>query len=201
MFVTFEGPEGAGKSTAIQALALELQGRGHSVVTTREPGAGDVGEKIRAILLEGEAVTARCELFLFLADRSQHTSTLIQPALERGSIVLCDRYADSTLAYQGYGRGLDLDRLRLLNKDATGGLQPDLTLLFDLPVQLGLQRQSKRDRLDSESLDFHDRVRNGFLAESKLDPNRYRVIDATQSQQDVLNDALNTILERITDHD
>ncbi|MEQ1822939.1 MAG: dTMP kinase [Fimbriimonadaceae bacterium] len=201
MFVTFEGPEGAGKSTAITSLAQVLSQRGFEVLVTREPGSGEVGTKIRAILLEGEAISPTCELFLFLADRSQHVAAVVLPALAKEAIVLCDRFADSTLAYQGYGRGLDLERLRQLNDDATGGLQPELTLLFDLPVEIGIERQSKRDRMDRESLDFHERVRAGFLTEASLAPARYSIIDATQSQEAVFADALNAILERITHHD
>jgi dTMP kinase len=151
--------------------------------------------------LDGEEISPKCELFLFLADRAQHVATLVMPSLEKGAIVLCDRFSDSTLAYQGYGRGLEIERLRQLNSDATGGLEPELTLLFDLPVEIGLQRQSKQDRLDRESLDFHERVRAGFLTEAKLAPGRYRIIDATQSQEVVFTDALNAILERITHHD
>ncbi|MEQ1935026.1 MAG: dTMP kinase, partial [Fimbriimonadaceae bacterium] len=170
------------------------------VVSTREPGAGPVGQKIRRILLDGDVISPTCELFLFLADRSNHVDSLVRPALARRAIVLCDRFADSTIVYQGYGRGLDIERLRVLNAEATGGLVPDLTLLFDLPVEVGLARQAERDRLDSESLEFHERVRAGFLAETKRDSARYVVINALQTAEAATRDALNAILKRITHH-
>lgn len=194
MFVTFEGPEGSGKSTAIRAIAAALK---VPCLVTREPGAGDVGRRVREILLEGETIDPRCELFLFLADRAQHVSAIIRPALDRGEVILCDRHADSTIVYQGYGRGLKLDWLRELNRYATNELKPDLTLLFDLDPEIGLARVTDKDRLDRESLDFHQRVREGFLAEAKREPQRWTILDAAQSPQQVANDALNAILARM----
>lgn len=192
--MTFEGPEGAGKTTAIKAIAERLGAQGHDVLTTREPGSGKVGQQIRSILLHGEAMHPRCELMLFLADRANHVETIIRPALAEGKFVLCDRYADSTVVYQGYGRGLDLDELRSLNTFATGGLQPDLTLLFDLPPEVGLARQLEKDRLDEESMAFHERVRAGFLEEAKLHPLRYKVLDATLTPEELEEECLRCIL-------
>ena len=194
MFITFEGPEGSGKSTAIKALSQRLPGK---VLVTREPGAGAVGGAIRQILLEGEDLVARCELFLFLADRAQHCETIVKPALERGEIVLCDRHADSTVVYQGYGRGLDLHELRALNARATGGLRPALTLLFDIDPEIGLSRIAEKDRLDSESLDFHRRVREGFRAEAVRDPKRWVILDASLSPHEVADAAESAILDRM----
>ena len=185
MFVTLEGPEGAGKSTVMQRLAESLIQSGHKVVTTREPGDGSLGPKIRNILLEGGELDPKAELFLFLADRAQHVSEVIRPALAIGQIVICDRYADSTMAYQGYGRGLDLETLRNWNNFATGSLKPDLTLLIDIEPSLGLARIKHKDRLDAEPLEFHQKVREGFLAESKFDPSRWAIIDGSRDINDV----------------
>ncbi len=194
MFVTFEGPEGSGKSTAIRTLAATS---GWNCLCTREPGAGEVGRRIRELLLEGETIDARCELFLFLADRAQHVSSIIRPAMNRGDVILCDRHADSTVVYQGYGRGLDLDWLRSLNQFATGGLKPDLTLLFDLSPEVGLARVTNKDRLDRESLEFHHRVREGFLAEAAREPDRWIILNASDSAEAVALAAVNAIKERM----
>ncbi len=189
MFVTFEGIDGAGKSTLIRALAPRLEAEGHKVLVTREPGAGTVGAAIRDILLHGDHVVPEAELFLFLADRSQHVRDLILPALEARTIVLCDRHADSTLVYQGYGRGLDLDQLRTWNSFATRGLQPHLTFLLDLSPDESAKRTQKGDRLDQESADFRERVRQGFLSEASLAPARWRVLDATEHPEDLVQQA------------
>ncbi len=185
MFVTFEGPEGAGKTTVIHLMAERLDSAGVPFVLTREPGAGDVGLAIRRILLDGGQIDPRTELFLFLADRANHVETLIRPALAEGKVVLCDRYVDSTIVYQGHARGQDLERLRELNTYATNGLMPELTLLLDLDPATGLARQADRDRLDSEPISFHQRVRDGFLTEARREPDRWVVIDATQDVQSV----------------
>ncbi|WP_291438685.1 dTMP kinase [Desulfovibrio sp.] len=198
MFVTFEGIEGAGKSTAIDYLSDYLQARGHDPVLTREPGGSVLGRRLRALLLDVRTggLASRAELFLFLADRAQHVTEVIRPALEAGQVVLCDRFTDSTLAYQGYGRGLDTEYLRSLNTAATGGLEPDLTLLLDLPVRCGLERAGERNRsagmviaegrFDSESLDFHERVRRGYRALADEEPERFAIIDAAQPPEDVV---------------
>ena len=196
MFITLEGPEGAGKSTVIKELAGRLAATGVKTLVTREPGDGPVGQKIRDILLHGEAIHPHAELFLFLADRAQHVETVILPALEGGATVLCDRYADSTLVYQGYGRGLDIQLLRDLNHVATGGLEPNLTLLLDLPPELGIARIRHKDRLDQEPIEFHEKIRSGFLEEAKLDPVRWIVINALQPVDMVIEDCEKAINER-----
>ena len=174
MFISFEGIEGSGKSTAQRLLAEHLQGLGYDPLLPREPGGCALGRSLRPILLDARTrgLSSRAELYLFLADRAQHVAEVIRPALEAGQTVLCDRYADSTLAYQGYGRGLDPEHLRRINDMATGGLMPDLTLLLDLPVHCGLERAGLRNReegtvlsegrFDAESLEFHERVRQGY---------------------------------------
>lgn len=196
MFVTFEGPEGGGKSTALRVAAAQLREAGHRVVETREPGSGDVGKAVRALLLHGGDLEPRAELLLFLADRAQHVSEVVRPALAEGAIVLCDRHADSTLVYQGVARGLDADFVRAGNVFATGGLVPDLTLLFDLPAEVGLARLTNPDRIDAFPLRFHQSVRQGFLALAAAEPDRIRVIDATQAPEAVAISALELVLER-----
>ena len=186
MFVSFEGIDGAGKSTALSVVARRLEAMGHHVVCTREPGAMELGAAIRQILLSNDhAMPPLSELFLFLADRANHVANLIRPALAAGSWVLCDRFADSTVVYQGYGRGLDLEQLRHLNSLATEQLQPARTILFDLPIELSNARLTKRDRLDQETEQFRERVRKGFLTEAALAPDRWRVVDASQSPDEV----------------
>jgi dTMP kinase len=193
VFVSFEGPEGAGKSTVIATVAQALTADGWDVLVTREPGDGPVGAEIRKVLLHGETLDSKAELLLFLADRAQHVADIVRPALEGGRTVLCDRYADSTVVYQGCARGLDRQTLRNWNAFATGGLMPDLTLLLDLPAEVGLSRVQNKDRLDSEPLDFHRKVRQGFLDEAAADPGRWRVLDATQPVDDVVKQALAAI--------
>jgi dTMP kinase len=182
-FITFEGPEGGGKSTQVHRLAGSLAELGYSVWTTREPGGTRVGEMIRPILLgrQHAQLTAWSEALLFTAARAQHVEEVIRPRIERGEVVLCDRYIDSTLAYQGYGRGLDLETLRRLQEQATGGLLPDLTLLLNLPVAAGLARipRPSQDRLDRETAAFHERVRAGYEQLAAGAPQRWREVDAT----------------------
>jgi dTMP kinase len=198
LFITFEGGDGAGKSTQIRAVETYLARRNRSFLTTREPGADtSVGKWIRQALLDARspALAPPAELFLYLADRAQHVAEIVTPALSAGDIVLCDRHADSTLAYQGYGRGIDIALLRRLNEMATGGLKPDLTFLLDCPVSIGLDRIAQRrkqvgtseaeDRFEREKLEFHERVRAGFLELARAEPARFRVIDASQSEQEV----------------
>lgn len=197
MFVTLEGPEGAGKSTAALALKAELEAREIPVLLTREPGAGELGRQIRQILLHGGDMPALSELFLFLADRANHVETIIRPALELGTVVICDRFTDSTVVYQGYARGLELGMLRNLNRLATGSLSPDLTLLFDLDIEIGLGRIKDKDRLDQMDKSFHQKVREGFLTESNLEPTRWKTLDATKTPAEISQQALQAILERI----
>ena len=190
MFLTVEGVEGSGKSTLLDSLAARLEAEGRSVMRTREPGGSSLGAHIRPLVLSaGHKPDPRAELFLFLADRAQHVAEVVKPALAAGTLVLCDRYADSTIAYQGYGRGMDVDRLQQLNDFATDGLWPDLTLLLDLPVETGLLRATRRNattglsraegRFEAETLAFHERIRQGFLARARCYPDRFRVFDAT----------------------
>jgi len=196
VFITFEGPEGGGKSTLLRTLAAQLETQGREVVCTREPGAGTLGGEIRRWLLESESLDERAELFLFLADRSQHWSQLIAPALARGAVVLCDRHADSTMVYQGYARGHDLDLLRKLNALATQGNSPTLTFLLDLDPAIGLGR-AKGDRMDREPLEFHQRVREGFLTESQRDPHRWVTLDASQPADQVAERAWQELSARL----
>lgn len=187
MFVTFEGPEGSGKTTQIRLLASWLTERRHNVLLTREPGGTRIGEGIRSILLmpEHTEMHAETEILLFSAARAQIVRQVILPHLAGGGVVLCDRFADSTLAYQGYGRQLHLDTLRLITAFATGGLTPDLTICLDLPVLEGLRRKQSGDaaewnRMERERLEFQERVRSGFLALAAAEPARWLVLDALQ---------------------
>lgn len=189
-FISFEGPEGAGKSTLIRELADWIHGP-HLV--TREPGDGPSGSMIRAALLDGGDLDAWTETFLFLADRSQHVKNVIEPALHSGQTVLCDRYSDSTVVYQGYGRGLNLEQLRELNALATGELEPDLTFLLDIDPEIGLSRLENKDRLDREPIEFHRQIRAGFLTEAARDPHRWVVLDASETQDEVLQRAKNAL--------
>lgn len=190
LFITLEGIEGSGKSTQARLLGEHLRRQGHNTVETREPGGTPLAEKIRAALLDraDEPVAAETEAFLVFAARRQHVAQVIEPALARGAIVLCDRFSDSTLAYQGYARGLDVPMLERLNRLATHAVTPHLTLLFDLPVATGLARRrsaSETNRLDRESLRFHQKVRAGFLDLAKRHPRRVMVVSARASQDSV----------------
>lgn len=181
LFITFEGADGCGKTTQLNLLKEYLIGKGHEVLVTREPGAKGLGERLRDILLnyDGE-VSDRCESFLFLADRAQHIDTIVKPAVESGKIVLCDRHTDSTVAYQGYGRGLDIEQINKLNNIATDGLKPDLTFVFDVDIETSMNRVGKeKDRMESSGCDFFNRVRNGYLDIAKNEPQRVKIIDAT----------------------
>lgn len=186
-FVTFEGPEGSGKTTQIRLLGDWLREQGLDVLITREPGGTAIGDRIRAILLDPahKAMCPEAEALLFSAARAQIVREVIRPHLDRGGWVLCDRYADSTLAYQGYGRGLDLEMLRTITAFATDGLWPDVTVYLDLPVEEGLRRRQQAEgiewnRLDAEQLAFHRRVREGYLEMAAADPQRWLVLDARQ---------------------
>ena len=190
MFITFEGIEGSGKSTQIRRIAVLVP----NAVVTKEPGGTPTADRIRAILLEsGSVVDSVAEVFLFAASRRQHVVEVIRPALERGQIVLCDRFTDATLAYQGFGRLQNLDRLRDLNDWATGSLQPDLTVLFDLPEEIGLSRAQSRNavatrdegRFEAEDVRFHRRVREGYLSLAEAEPHRYVTIDANGTEDEV----------------
>lgn len=187
LFITFEGADGCGKTTQITLLNEYFNKAGKKTLLTREPGAGILGAKIRELLLnyDGE-VSPNCESFLFLADRAQHVDCMIKPALAEGTIVLCDRYTDSTLAYQGFGRELDIDRIKYLNKLATGGLRPDLTIVFDVDVKTSLSRVGgSKDRMESAGVEFFNRVRNGYLTIAKQEPDRVKVIDSSDTIENV----------------
>ncbi len=184
LFITFEGVEGAGKSTQIELLRTALEEQGLRVLVTREPGGEPVAEAIRNVLLHTEEhVEPLTELLLFLAARAQITERVIRPALRAGTIVLCDRYLDSTTVYQGHARGLDLEMVRLLNRVATGGQLPDLTIVLDLDERVGIARQASRNRMEREDLAFHRAVRQGYLAEAAREPERFHVVNAEQSVQ------------------
>jgi dTMP kinase len=185
MFITFEGIEGSGKSTQAHRLAAEL---GPSALLTREPGGTALGRAVRGLLLDGGEVAPQAEVLLFLADRAQHVAEIVRPALGAGRTVLSERYVDSTYAYQGYGRGLPLHLLRAATELATGGLQPDLTLFFDVPVDTGLARVAQRgvrDRLEAETLEFHERIRSGYETLMEEAPDRWLRLDASGSSDDV----------------
>ncbi len=192
LFITFEGCDGCGKTTQLELLAQYLQEHGYSVLTTREPGAKGLGTKLREILLnyDGE-VSSNCESFLFLADRAQHIDTIVKPAINAGKIVLCDRHIDSTIAYQGYGRGIDHEHLAYLNDLATSGLKPDLTLLFDVDTETSMQRVGKnKDRMESAGIEFQEKVRRGYLELAKSEPNRIKVLDSRKSIEQLHQEVL-----------
>ena len=190
MFITFEGPDGSGKTTQISPLSDYLIQNGYSVLITREPGGTVIGDQIRQVLsdLKNTGMHPRSETLLFLAARAQLVEQVIKPNLEKGFIVLCDRYADSTMAYQGYGHQNDLGQIKNLINFATGGLKPDLTLLFDMDVEEGLQRKahgSEWNRLDAYSLEFHQRVRKGYHILAESEPQRWVKIEAGQSPEKI----------------
>lgn len=205
MFITLEGPEGSGKSTQIKRLAKRLELMGFPVITTREPGGTPIGDQIRQVLvrMENKELHPRTEILLFLAARAQLVEQLIKPALQDGKIILCDRYGDSTLAYQGYGHGLDLEKLRQMLDFATDHLKPNLTILLDLDVKLGLMRKKAEDewnRLDAYEVLFHERVREGYLNLAREEPNRWRIVDASQGIDAVQEYLLRIILDALKNH-
>lgn len=203
MFITLEGPEGSGKTSQTAQLADFLSQLGHEILTVREPGGSDIGEQIRGVIMamKNTAMNPRTEILLFLASRAQFVEEIVRPALNAGKWVLCDRYADSTLAYQGYGHQVDLDVLRQLLKFATGGLTPDLTLLLDIETQVGLARKRKAggewNRLDAYPPEFHQRVRQGYLELAQQEPQRWVVIDAGQPAEMVQSAMRQAILTRV----
>ena len=191
-FITFEGVEGSGKTTQIRLAGEFLREKGLPVIMTQEPGGTPLGERIREILLNqaGFDISGEAEVFLFAAARAQHTDAVILPALETGKVILCDRFSDATIAYQAYGRGLPLEAVREICRFASRGLSPRLTLLFDLPVEKGLERafrriagreeDSREDRFEREHLDFHRRIREGYLTIARQEPGRVKIIDASR---------------------
>jgi len=194
-FITFEGVEGAGKTTLARRLVEWLSAQGVPVMLTREPGGSELGKHLRPLILH-QPLDAYAELFLLLADRRQHTLQVIEPALQQGTWVVSDRYADSTLVYQGYGRGLSLELVRQLNAIATNGLQPDLTVLIDLPVEDALARANDPNRFEAEAIEFHQRIRAGYLQEAAIAPERYAILDGLATPETLLERLQAIIRER-----
>lgn len=205
--ITFEGPEAGGKSTQIKYLKSQLERYGYEILQTREPGGTRVGEAIRNVLQHdaaGETPAPACETLLFEAARAQIVKNIISPALSKGTYVLLDRFYDSTTAYQGYGRGFEIDKINALNMFATGGLKPDLTFLLDISVEDGFKRLTERnkatntqaDRIELEKRDFHERLRKGYLEIAASEPERVKVINAMQSQEKVAEDIWNVYIAK-----
>ncbi len=202
LFITFEGADGCGKTTQIELLNEYLLKKGFKTLVTREPGAKGLGEKLREILLnyDGE-VSPNCESFLFLADRAQHVDCIIKPALKDGVIVLCDRHTDSTLAYQGYGRLLDIEQIKKLNEVAVNGLKPNLTIVFDIDIETSMQRVGNtKDRMESAGIDFFNRVRNGYLAIAKEEPNRVKVINSADAIENIHKQVIELVDKQVNIH-
>ncbi len=205
MFISFEGIEGSGKTTQLRLVGEYLKREGIDVLITAEPGGTIIGEEIRDILLNTEFkhMTQLTELLLYNASRSQHIEEVILPVLKGNKMVLTDRFSDSTIAYQGYGRGIDLDIIMKIDRIATMGLKPDLTILFDLDVREGLMRNrgiNKVDRFELEDVMFHEKVRNGFLELSKIEPERFKIIDATMSVNEITITILKIIMEKANEN-
>lgn len=203
MFITFEGPEGSGKSSQIIQLAAFIEKQGFSVLATREPGGTAIGDQIRDCLhdVNNTEMIPTTEFLLYSASRAQIVGELIRPALVAGTIVLCDRYADSTIAYQGYGRMLDLDYLKKITQFATDGLKPDLTFLLDIDVERGLARRvignAEMNRLDLEEVEFHKRVRSGYHKLAQAEPGRWCIIDADRSVNEIQADLQRILLRKL----
>lgn len=199
IFITFEGADGCGKTTQIEHAQNYLTENKIDFITTREPGATELGKKLREILLHYPyEVADECETFLYLADRAQHVETVIVPAIESGKIVLCDRFTDSTIAYQGFGRGIDLGRIKYLNEIATGGLKPDLTIVLDVESEAAQTRLGKtKDRLEALGMEFHQKVRNGYLQVAKEEPARVKVVNANLSIEEVFKQVKTLIDETL----
>lgn len=204
MFITFEGPDGSGKTTQLRLLAPVLQEKGFETVLTREPGGTDIGDQIRSVIMnmKNKSMDPRTEILLFCASRAQLVEELIRPSLAAGKLILCDRYADSTMAYQGYGHGLDRGDLERLLAFATGGLKPDLTLLFDISAEAGLRRRLKNheewNRMDDYALQFHERVRGGYLAMAAAEPERWAVINADRAPEEIHEEVVSLLLDRLS---
>jgi dTMP kinase len=198
-FITLEGPEGGGKTTQAAMLLEALRRQGHDALLCAEPGGGRIPQAIRALLLDpaSAGMTSRAELLLFLAARAQHVEETIRPALAAGRVVVCDRFSDSTMAYQGHAAGLDLERVAALNEFAVAGLWPDLTLLLDIDPEIGLARQREWNRMEAKGLEYHRRVREGFLAQARRHPERIHVLDASRPIDAVHADIIRLVTERL----
>ncbi|MBA3872662.1 MAG: dTMP kinase [Anaerolineae bacterium] len=206
MFITFEGPDGGGKTTQVAMTVETLKARGLNVLLTREPGGTDIGNQIRHVLhdMKNHAMHPRTELLMYSASRAQIVEEVIKPHMAKGGLVICDRFFDSTYAYQGYGHGLDLNQLKLITEFATGGLKPDLTVLLDIAPEDSLQRRlssldkgGEWNRLDAMAIDFHKRVREGYHALVAADPKRWEVVNAAQSVEKVQTDILAVLEKRL----
>jgi dTMP kinase len=210
LFITLEGIEGCGKSTQVRLLSEALKERGLDCAITREPGGTPIGGKIREILLnpDHKGMAPEAELLLYAADRAQHVREVIKPSIDGGKVVICDRFTDATLAYQGFGRGLDMALINELNRIASLGIRPDLTLLLDCPVEMGIkravERNSKRghirdDRFEREALGFHRRVRDGYLAIAEKEPERVKVMDASRDVETVHREIWRFVSSRVVE--
>jgi len=203
MFITFEGPDGSGKTTQVKRIGRKLIEKGFDIVYTREPGGTEISDQVREILMnmKNKQMCPRTEILLFCAARAQLVEEVIRPALQSGKIVISDRYADSTLAYQGYGHGFEQEILKQLLNFATGNLWPDLTFLLDIPAEKGLRRrinnQEEWNRMDDYQLAFHERVRNGYHQLAAADPQRWEIIDADQSEEAVENEIMQRLARRL----
>jgi dTMP kinase len=206
MFITFEGPDGGGKTTQVAMTVATLKARGHNVLLTREPGGTAIGDQIRHVLhdMKNQAMHPRTELLMYSASRAQIVEEVIRPHLKSGGLVICDRFFDSTYAYQGYGHGLDLNQLKMITEFATGGLKPDLTILLDIAPEDSLQRRlsaldkgGEWNRLDAMALDFHKRVRDGYHSLVNAEPHRWQVVNAAQTVEQVQADILLVLEKRL----
>ena len=197
-FITFEGIDGCGKTTQLNKIKNYLEGKGLDVVITREPGSLETGKRIRDILLHSKNIVSdRCEMFLFLADRANHVEMLIEPMLKKGKIVLCDRFTDSTIAYQGYGRGQDISQLKELNKIATNNIQPDLTLLYNVEIELALKRiGNENDRMESLGIEFYRKVNSGYIELKNENSQRIKIVDANNNIEEVFKNT-KVIIEQL----
>ena len=195
LFITFEGADGCGKTTQLNLLKDYLINKGYEVETTREPGATGLGEKFREILLNYDGVVSdKCESFLFLADRAQNIDTIVKPALNQGKIVLCDRHTDSTVAYQGYGRGLQIDQIKYLNNLATDEIIPDLTIIFDIDIDTSMKRIGKsKDRMENSGIEFFNRVRLGYIEIADTDSKRVKLINSTKTIDEVFSELIEIV--------
>lgn len=206
MFITFEGPDGGGKTTQVAMTVATLKARGHNVLLTREPGGTAIGDQIRHVLhdMKNQAMHPRTELLMYSASRAQIVEEVIRPHLKSGGLIICDRFFDSTYAYQGYGHGLDLNQLKMITEFATGGLKPDLTILLDIAPEDSLQRRlsaldkgGEWNRLDAMALDFHKRVRDGYHTLVTAEPHRWQVVNAAQTVEQVQADILLVLEKRL----
>jgi dTMP kinase len=200
LFITFEGIEGSGKSTQATLLYEWMIDKGHEVILTREPGGTKSAEEIRNFILtpKEEKFPPPAELLLYMAARSFHVENLIEPSIKKGIIVISDRFSDATVAYQGYGRGIDIKLIKTINEFATKGIKPDITILIDVPSAVGLSRlKGEKDRIEQESLEFHEKVRKGYIEIAKSEPDRVKVVDGTKSIEDIFKEVQSLIKEKM----